>query len=74
MIMTMNQPSLDELMKKVDSRYSLVVITAKRARELTEKNGKNGKNGSGEMKPVSAALWEIAAGKIKYRSPRGGIK
>lgn len=30
-------PSVDELMKKFDSRYSIVIATAKRARELEDK-------------------------------------
>ena len=34
----MNQPTLDELMEKVDSRYTLVVVTAKRARTLDRKS------------------------------------
>ena len=32
--MSMVNPSTDELMKKVDSRYGLVVLAAKRARQL----------------------------------------
>ena len=35
----MNQPGLDVLMKSVDSKYTLVVVAAKRARQLTEKKG-----------------------------------
>ena len=30
-------PSVDELMKKYDSRYSIVIAAAKRARELEDK-------------------------------------
>lgn len=68
----MINPPLDELMKRVDSRYTLVVAAAKRARliletmdpELDEKVGK----------PVSLALEEIKNGRLKYDRPKGGIK
>lgn len=71
----MRQPSIDALMKKMDSKYALVVAAAKRARNLTEGTkplvnvGPNLSN-----KSVSMALEEIAAGKIKIESPKGGIK
>ncbi|HET7558721.1 MAG TPA: DNA-directed RNA polymerase subunit omega, partial [Limnochordia bacterium] len=32
----MNQPGLDELRERVDSRYTLVVSAAKRARQILE--------------------------------------
>ncbi|WP_201721872.1 DNA-directed RNA polymerase subunit omega [Desulfotomaculum copahuensis] len=67
----MNQPSLDLLMKKVDSRYTLVVIAAKRARELTADGEEENTLPS---KPVSMALQEIAAGKIKYRRVKNNPK
>ncbi|WP_092483205.1 DNA-directed RNA polymerase subunit omega [Desulfoscipio geothermicus] len=72
----MNKPSLDELMDRVDSRYTLVVVSAKRARRLTEvalhqdSEEKPGTVG----KPVSAALYEVVQGKIKYRRTKQGIK
>ncbi|BAF59975.1 MAG: DNA-directed RNA polymerase subunit omega [Pelotomaculum sp.] len=69
----MNQPSLDELLEKVDSRYTLVVVAAKRARELTER-GKTKADGAAVMKPVTAALMEIAQNKVGYKRTRSGIK
>jgi DNA-directed RNA polymerase subunit omega len=64
----MNEPPLDLLMDKVDSRYTLVVVAAKRARLLTER-------GEGEddrrRKPIATALTEIARDRITYRRPRG---
>lgn len=62
----MGQPSLDVLMKRADSRYTLVVVAARRARELTDKENE-GLIESGE-KPVTIALQEIAEDKIRYRS------
>ncbi|MGB9803014.1 DNA-directed RNA polymerase subunit omega [Desulfofundulus sp.] len=68
----MNQPSLDELMKKVDSRYTLVVVVAKRARMLTERGEEDG-NGPA-VKPVTQALHEIVRGQIRYRRTKHGVK
>ncbi len=57
-------PSINVLSKYVDSRYTLVTMTAKRARMI-------GESGEGLVdcesdKPVSIAVNEIAAGKIDY--------
>ena len=60
----MNKPTLDELMEKVDSRYTLVVIAAKRARILTEIS--NVKADKSTDKPVTIAFKEIALDKISY--------
>jgi len=67
-----NKPTIDELMKQVNSKYALVVLAAKRARmltpeELTTPDGKM-------LKAVSVALQEIASGKIKYELSRGSLK
>ncbi|MDD4239789.1 MAG: DNA-directed RNA polymerase subunit omega [Desulfotomaculaceae bacterium] len=68
----MNAPTLDELMEKVDSRYTLVVVTAKRARVLTERG--SDKDDDVFSKPVTAALKEIAHNKIGYIRNNTGIK
>ncbi|GAW30115.1 DNA-directed RNA polymerase subunit omega [Carboxydocella sp. ULO1] len=64
----MNKPSLDILLKKVDSRYTLVVAAAKRARMLTYPESSAG------TKPVSRALEEIAADRLQYERTKSGIK
>lgn len=66
----MNQPTIDELLQKVDSRYTLVVLAAKRARAITEimHSERDG------AKPVTIALREIVDDKIKYRRTKTGIK
>lgn len=69
----MNQPSLDRLMEKVDSKYALVVLAAKRARAITEKADPLVGN-PWSKKPVSIALQEIYEGKVHYEQPKGGIK
>lgn len=66
----MKQPSLDILMSKVDSKYTLVVAAAKRARAIME----NPSNAELTVKPVSLALDEIAKGKLRFERTREGIK
>jgi DNA-directed RNA polymerase subunit omega len=66
----MINPSLDELMQKVDCKYTLVVFAAKRAREILSGEPSCGKS----RKPVTAALEEIAQGKITYQRVKAGIK
>ncbi len=58
-------PSISQLKDKVDSKYSLVIITAKRAREIIDGNPKLIET---EIeKPVSIAAHEIADGLIHYQ-------
>jgi DNA-directed RNA polymerase subunit omega len=67
----MNRPTLDELMARIDSKYSLVVVAAKRARVFTETDSGSSKK---EIKPVTRALREIAEGLIRFESTKIGIK
>lgn len=60
----MLNPSINELLEKVDSRYTLVVATAKRAREIIDGSEKLIELSSN--KPVTIATNEIIADKIKY--------
>ena len=70
----MRQPSIDKLTDRLDSKYGLVVATAKRARELTD-GGKPAIDVDPDLKkPVSIALEEIANGKLDIDKPKGGIK
>ncbi len=74
--MALNKPSLDDLMDYVDSRYTLVVISAKRARQVTEiviQQDEEEKNLVFD-KPVSAALKEVAQGNVAFRRTKQGIK
>ncbi len=68
----MQQPSLDVLLNKVDSKYTLVLAAAKRARTLMEDPDFE-VNAQG-VKPVSIALEEIAKGKYHFELTREGIK
>ena len=58
--MSMVDPSIDYLAEKVDSKYTLVILAAKRARELTVGNQNM------PQKEVSTALREIADDVITY--------
>ena len=57
--MNMLRPSVNQLITKNESSYSLVIGVAKRARELYEE-GK-----TLEEKPVKTAIRELAAGKYR---------
>ena len=65
-------PTLESLMKKVDSKYTLVTLAAKRARELNE--GDAPLVDTKSEKVVSIAMEEIDEGKITYEAPKSGIK
>lgn len=54
----MDRPRLNDLMVDFDSKYTLVIVAAKRARQLTDANPEAA--GAGFVNPVSAALYEIA--------------
>lgn len=69
----MNRPSLDELLPKIGSRYSLVVTAAKRARQIAE--GSKPAVSVSSRKPVTVALYEILNDKVVCERPeRSGIK
>ncbi len=63
--MAVNKPGIVELCEKVDCRYTLVVESAKRARELV--GGAQPLIDPKDMKPVSIAVDEINRGLLTYR-------
>lgn len=62
----MLRPSVNQIISKNESCYSLVIAVAKRAREISEELYKN--NETLEEKPVKTAVEEIASGKCKIVS------
>lgn len=58
----MLHPSMSELLTKIDNRYLLVNVTAKRARELAEEAEEN--EITLAEKPVKLALDDIMSGRI----------
>lgn len=70
--MDMVTPSINTLLTKVDSRYTLVVLAAKRARQLLD--GAEPEVSVRSTQDVTNALEEIAEGTISYARTKGGIK
>ena len=66
----MIRPSLEELIPKADSRYTLVVMAAKRARTIMNVQQRRGE--SLAEKPVTRALREIADGSVEFYRPAPG--
>ena len=73
----MIEPKIDDLLSQVDSKYSLVILAAKRAREINsyysqlgEGRGENipplVETGDLRSKPLAIALQEIAEGKVAF--------
>ena len=72
---TMMDPPIEALLERVDSKYTLVSLSAKRGREVNSYFNQLGE-GLGSIvppqvtsisrKPLSISLDEIAAGKITY--------
>lgn len=76
----MIEPSIDDLLEKVDSKYSLVILAARRAREINNYYSQLGE-GRGEYvpplvetgglreKPLTIAIQEIAEDKVTAERP-----
>ncbi|MCB0990914.1 MAG: DNA-directed RNA polymerase subunit omega [Acidimicrobiales bacterium] len=72
---TMINPHVEELLEKVDSKFTLVTLAARRARQINSYFGQLG-DGMGKAvppqitstarKPLSIAFQEIGADKISY--------
>ena len=58
----MVKPTVKELLTKVDNRFELVVVTAKRARQIA--NGQEVLTSVDAESPVTLAANEIAEGKV----------
>jgi len=69
---SMINPSIVDLLKKVENRYTLVAVTSKRARQLIQ--GDEPLIDTDITKPVSIAINEIDEGKVTYERVKEGIK
>lgn len=69
---SMIDPPLNSLLEKVDSRFTLVVETAKRARQIIDGSNKLTKCAS--EKPLTVAIHEVNEDKITYIRTKSGIK
>ncbi|HEY7038947.1 MAG TPA: DNA-directed RNA polymerase subunit omega [Candidatus Deferrimicrobiaceae bacterium] len=61
----MSFPSLEKSLDNVSNRYMLVVLAAKRARQLNR--GAKAQVDTRHKKPTSTALEEIAEARVGYR-------
>ncbi|MGO2695668.1 MAG: DNA-directed RNA polymerase subunit omega [Bavariicoccus seileri] len=59
-------PSIDKLLTKIDSKYSLVAIASKRAHDLQE-HSMPMLDDYRSVKPVGKALEEVASGLLEIR-------
>ena len=59
----MVKPTVVELLKKTENRYSLVIATAKRARQISQ--GSKPMTDKDDVSPVTLAADEIDEGKVK---------
>jgi DNA-directed RNA polymerase subunit omega len=68
-------PRIDKLLNYVDSRYALVIVAAKRARQINNYHHQLGEGSFDELPPLvesrsknylTMSLEEVAEGKIKY--------
>jgi len=75
---TMMDPPVERLLERVDSKFTLVTLAAKRGRNINSYFNQLGEGlgtivppqvASVSRKPLSISLEEIAAGKITYHRP-----
>ena len=66
-------PPLKELLKRVDSRYTLVTLAAKRARDIMDSSHPVTADRP-STRDVTNAMEEIYEGKITYKRLNSGIK
>lgn len=64
----MIKPPLEELLEHVESKYSLVITAAKRARQL--RDGSLPLVDVDSANPVSIALEEVATGRVRSELPQ----
>jgi DNA-directed RNA polymerase subunit omega len=74
---SMIDPPIEKLLDRVDSKFSLVTVSARRARQINQYFNQLGSEGLGMLvppqvsstsrKPLSIALEEIVADKIEIR-------
>ena len=57
-------PSADKIDENVESKYALVILAAKRAKQIKE--GGRARINTPSVNPLTVALEEIAAGEIRY--------
>lgn len=69
---SMINPSVVDLLEKVHDRYSLVILTAKRARQIID--GSNPQVETDSNKPLTIAINEVNNNSIKFEVVGEGLK
>ena len=69
---SMINPSVVDLLEKVHDRYSLVILTSKRAREIID--GSNPRISINSNKPLTNAINEVDQDAIEYEVVTEGLK
>ena len=67
----MIHPRIDELLDNVDSRYALVIVAAKRARQI---NDYHHQLGEGTVRPCPAAPGRVPLEELLDHGPRGSLR
>ena len=79
------EPEIDELLATVDSKYTLCIVSARRARQINEMvhgvrdqalltMGPSQIANLTSTKPLTLAMDEIAAGDVSYTRPADSFK
>lgn len=68
---SMINPSVVELLEKVNDRYSLVILTSKRARQII--NGSDPRISIDSKKPLTIAINEVDTNAVEYEIIEKGI-
>jgi DNA-directed RNA polymerase subunit omega len=76
----MIHPRIDELLENVDSRYALVIVAAKRARQINNYHQQLGEGTFEDFPPplvesrsknyLTMAMEEVSEGMVKYEYPK----
>ena len=69
---SMINPSIVDLLDKVDNRYSLVIVTSKRARQLID--GAEKLTDTRSNKALTLAINEVNDNQISYETLKEGYK
>lgn len=85
--MSVIKPEIDELLATVDSKYTLCIVAAKRARQVNDLNhllqdqallamtaAEVAEMRSGNAKPLSLAMEEIARGVVGFERTKDSYK
>lgn len=85
--MSVIKPEIDELISKVDSKYTLCIVASKRARQVNDLNhllqdqallamtaAEVAEMRSGNAKPLTLALDEIAKGVVGFERTKDSYK